>query len=396
VLIGPGCLGLGLIAPVTKACGFDIHLIGRPESSGVAMFEYTLLGGEDETLHQVPVASFHCPPPAVVPYELREVLGTAEVVLITTTVRAGIAGRVEFVHALVDACAHEAEVVFVACENRLAPGHRQLLEQLPHRGVECLRTVVDRVCREDGEFRDDGPRRVIGHCRGMWMLEMPVRASKLAANLRSAPEVVFESGARVEAERVRKRMLMNGTHFALGLLAHAAGEVNMRVAANDPAILRVARALLDEFYALLEPEYDDAETRTRGLDALQVICTFKDDVPRVMSSLRRGSLLEFFAVFEELIAHPARRRASGAQGPEPFRALAHALVEVLVGGESYADALELSQGKVRLSAEADREAINAFRAACTGWMPRSWVDAQKVRVARALRSQRARWSDDSV
>lgn len=189
---------------------------------------------------------------------------------------------------------------------------------------------------------------------------------------------------------------MNGTHFALGLLAHAAGEVNMRTAANDPAILQVARALLDEFYALLEPEYNDAETRKRGLEALQVICTFKDDVPRVMNSLRRGSLLEFFAVFEELVARPARMRASGAQGPEPFRALAHALVEVLVAGESYADARDLSRGDVRLSAETDREAVKAFRAACTGWMPRSWVDAQKVRVARALRSQRARWSDDSL
>lgn len=342
------------------------------------------------------VASFHCPPPAVVPYELRGVLGTAEVVLITTTVRAGIAERVEFVHALVDACAHDAEVVFVACENRLAPGHRQLLEQLPQRGVECLKTVVDRVCREDGEFVDNMPRRVIGHQHGMWMLELPTRSDKLKALVGRAPEVVFETGARVEAEHARKRMLMNGAHFGLGLLARAAGETNMRAAANDPAILRVARALLDEFYALLEPEHDDAETRKRGLEALQVICTFKDDVPRVMNSLRRGSLLEFFAVFEELIAHPARMRTSGAQGPEPFRALAHALVEVLVGGESYADAPELARGQVRLSAEADRDAVKAFRAACTGWMPRAWVDAQKVRVARALRSQRARWSDDSV
>lgn len=198
VLIGPGCLGLGLIAPVTKARGFDVHLIGRPGSSGVAMFEYTLLGGADETLHQVPVSSFHCPPPAVVPYELREVLSAAEIVLITTTVRAGIADRVEFVHALVDACAHDAEVVFVACENRLAPGHRQLLEQLPQRGVECLRTVVDRVCREDAEFTAGRPRRVIGHQHGLWMLELPTRSDNVKALLGPAPEVVFETGARVE------------------------------------------------------------------------------------------------------------------------------------------------------------------------------------------------------
>jgi hypothetical protein len=392
VLIGPGCLGLGLIAPITHACGFEIHLVGRPGGTGVPEFEYTLLGGEDESPRLLRAHAFHCPPRAVVPYELRAALSDADVVLITTTVRQDVVDRVEFVHALVDACASGSEVVFVACENRLTQGHKDLHEQLPARGVHCLTTVVDRVCRERERFAPDKPRRVICHTHGEWVIESAHHAPAFTRVVSRAPEVSFESKERVSAEHARKRLLMNGTHFAVGLLAHEAGEVSMEVAANDPRVLRFAALLLGEFYEVLKPDYDDEETQLRGLRALQVTCTFKDDVPRVMSRFRRGSLDGFFEVFEELIASPARRRATGATAPEPFPTLARALVAIIVRGDSYADADDLERGRVKLTDEADRSTVAAFRTACTGWMPKSWIDAHAGRVARALRSQRARWS----
>lgn len=396
VLLGAGSLGLCLIAPVTDACGFEIHLVGRPGSAGVPEFEYTLLGGDERRRRRVAVESFSCPPAPSVPFELRAALAAADVVLITTSVRKHIADRVEFVHALVDACRPGAEVVFVPCENRLVEGHEELLDALPARGVHCLTTVVDRVCRRDGKFKPDEPRRVTGHEYGSWLIEAAPGAPRFVAALRQAPEVSFDTKDRVAAEHRRKRMLMNGTHFAVGLLAHAAKQVSMEAAASDPKILRVVRGLLDEFYELLEPEHRAADSRLRGQRVLQVVCTFEDDVPRVMSAFSRGSLIDFFAVFEELIADPGRRRAVGAEGPESFQAVAHALVKIIQDGDSYADQAELQQRAVRLDSDVDAAAVRAFRTACTGWMPQGWIDQSALSIDRSLRSQRARWQPSNT
>lgn len=395
VLIGPGPLGLGLIAPVTLACGYDVHLIGRPGGGGVPQFERTLLGGDDEAPQVMHAAGFHCPPPSVVPYELRAAVNGADVVLITTTLRSAIAERIEFVHAVVDACRTDAEVVFAACENTVTVDHERLIDELRARGVRCLATVVDRVCVPRERFAPDTPRRVVCHQHGAWLLETPTNAARFVATMAPAAEVSFTSSRDVLAERRRKRLLMNGTHFAVGLLGHAANVVSLRDAATEPAVLDVAIELLGEYCELLDADFDPADTRRRALRALRIVCSFEDDVARVMSGFRRDGLVGFLAQFEELVAGPARRRARGPEGPPAFQRLAHALVTVIVRGDGYADMDELERGLVVLDEAGDRDAVAAFKAACTGWMPRAWVDAQATQVKRALRSQRARWSPGS-
>lgn len=392
VLLGPGSLALGLLAPITSGCGFKVHLVGRPGGGGVPEFKRTLTAGIDKRSQPFKVAGFHTSAPQVVPYELREAVSNASVVLITATTRGEIADRIEFVHAIVDASAPGAEVIFVPCENRLAEGHRRLLDQLPARGVHCLATVVDRVCRPAEEFTDEAPRHVVAHQHGEWVLERPARAPAFVALLEQAPEVRFATSQRVAAELRRKLLLMNSTHLGIGLLALQKRQVSMSAAANDPDVQPVAIELLEEFYELLSADLDDAENRQFGAHALQIICSFDDDVPRVMSGFRRAALPEFFNVFKERITTPALRRAAGnAAAPEPFQRIARALVQVLIDDDGYADLADLANGRVDLSTERDRQALAAFREVLTGWMPAGWIDEQERAVRSALGSQYAKW-----
>lgn len=394
VLIGPGPLGLGLLAPVTAECGFEIHLVGSPGKDAVPAFDLTVgrAGGAAPEPVRYTVASHEGPIHAEIPPALRDGLAEAESVLITTSARGGVADRIGFVHAVVDACAPEAEIVFMACENRLADAHHQLTKELRARGVLCLETVVNRACRARVPFELGEPRHVLAYEVAEWMIEDSAQASVTLGRLDRSDIVRLIPSSRVQPEKDHKLLTVNAPHFSTGMLAAGRGQVNMRHAATDPEIFDNTLKLIGELVSLIEPEQREEDLALRCLATVRVFAFFDDDVQRVLGHPKRSDLEAFLTVFQVRVSALALRRAVGSNAAPPvFQALGQALADMLVRGDLYSDEEQLRSGEITLTEEADEAVVAAFRAAVRGWMPAEWIDAQAARVHRALRSQRAYW-----
>src|ERR1700735_5126275 len=177
--MGASPLGLGLPVDVsTHTDCFETHLVGRPGRPHPSYFYKTVFrrSGQSEPMRQIPVASYSCPHLDELPAELEAALQEAELVLITVSMREKVAQRLPLILRIPTVCPTTAEVIFIACENKLSDAHRALIDVLPSK-VHHLRTIVDRVCTWPNLPNPDSqpplPRHVVHHEVGEWIIEEP-------------------------------------------------------------------------------------------------------------------------------------------------------------------------------------------------------------------------------
>lgn len=335
----------------------------------------------------VPVLSFTAPDDETVPVDIAAAIAHAQVVLITVSMREHVADRAQLILRIVDQIPNKAEVVFIACENTLHDAHKELIARLPAR-VRSLRAIVDRVCTWQGPPSPQGPRHVVYHEVGEWIIEDPGDNSLLRRLLEDAPEVRFVKARDLPKYEARKAWFVNGMHLDLAIRGRAVNQPDLRLVADDPELLGMLQATIGAMQVAIERRHGIHVPADWALDRLRVVSQLPDSCDRVLGSLTRTDPSAFLKGFEKRIGQPARVAAGLNSIPPSLESLAYDLAEILQDGEQYSDWRTLDPHD--LSEDRDANAVQAFREATTGWMPADFVDREARRLERSLRSQRRR------
>lgn len=128
-------------------------------------------------------------------------------------------------------------------------------------------------------------------------------------------------------------------------------------------------------------EYGQAEMR--------VWLELADDVPRILSSLRRTDLAAFFSSFGERVGEAASACDDFGAAPEEFGDVLDALDGMLRDLAKYGDWTELEKGALQLSERDDRLALAAYQDMLAGWRPDDDVARRSRTLRRTLERQRS-------
>lgn len=397
--VGDGPLCLGLLAAVTGKAKFERHVIARPnvEHGKTYLSTVYMKDGSSEKEVKMPVTSFAAPDGDEVPVRLARALAKAELVLITVALRDGIGQRTPFVHAVVDLCAPDAEVVFAACENSLTQTHLDLIQELRERGVHCPRTIVDRICFWPPPFYGDppaekpNPRHVFSHEVGEWLIERDEEGEadrRLRTALEAAEEVEFIQAERYDAYAARKAWLVNGVHLYVAAAGRVRAEIDLLPdLLSKPRVRTPVEQLAARSTMALELEHGMSVAEEWIDDRMRAIFTLPDSCRRILKSFSRRKVLSFIRGFDARIAAPARIVNDDGGEVVGYVDAARLVSQLLQGNAYYQDWYELRPGE--LTAASDREAVDAFREALEGWFPQQALDDELRDLASALTSQRA-------
>jgi hypothetical protein len=390
VHIGPSPLAHGLLIPATLAAGFSVFLIGRPGASGSTEYVEIDTRTGEKKMHEV--AAFEGPPALTdASMELRSRIGRGEPLLITSTLRDAIVPRRHLVAEILKARPKGAETLFATCENSPHPIYREIEDACADAGAVALRTVVDRMCREEEELDEQGRRVILAHPVGEWLFEAPHKPLPLLEALCAA------GGAKaVEnyvAHRDRKLWMVNGTHQALALLARVApvgryeidAENLNKAARRSRTIVRISHlhGPMDEALRRLHPTLTG--NLQFGMERALAYTEHPDKASRVLSGLKRQDLGPFIVSMDERLGQPARVCFQAGCSVEAFSVVLDAFEAVASDPGAFGDAPEIRRDPDLISDTTDLRAVEAYKRFIGSWM--SDVEAQQrvERFATALR-----------
>jgi hypothetical protein len=387
VQIGPSALAHGLLIPCTLALGFKVAIIGRVGDDGPAEYvQENSRTGEKETR---PVDLVEGPDRlADASPAFRAMVEEDEPLLVTCTLRDAIVDRRDLVVELLEARPAGAETVFAACENSPHEVYEEIEKICKANGIVSLKTVVNRMCREE-EKRDDTNRRVIlAHPLGELVFEQPPRSLALLEALGRLEEV--EVVEEFDARKDRKIWMVNGVHLALALMARAAPQ-------GEPAGFDLARAAMRPEVlvqlAQLHGPMDEALRRKHpgltenlkyGRDHVLAYMEHPDYVARVLSGFKRQDLAPFIGTMEERIGAPARVCFQANCSREAFEPVLDVFEDLVKDPDAFVDAADIRADPSLVDEGADRRALEAYERFLTGWMPVAIVEARVARLALAL------------
>ncbi|HVD39724.1 MAG TPA: hypothetical protein VNC16_01815 [Solirubrobacterales bacterium] len=311
-----------------------------------------------------------------------------EPLLVTCTLRDAIVDRRDLVVELLEARPAGAETVFAACENSPHEVYEEIEKICKANGIVSLKTVVNRMCREE-EKRDDTNRRVIlAHPLGELVFEQPPRSLALLEALGRLEEV--EVVEEFDARKDRKIWMVNGVHLALALMARAAPQ-------GEPAGFDLARAAMRPEVlvqlAQLHGPMDEALRRKHpgltenlkyGRDHVLAYMEHPDYVARVLSGFKRQDLAPFIGTMEERIGAPARVCFQANCSREAFEPVLDVFEDLVKDPDAFVDAADIRADPSLVDEGADRRALEAYERFLTGWMPVAIVEARVARLALAL------------
>ncbi len=366
---GPGKLGLGLVAAISSKAGLDLHLIGRVDSQPDLSPGYTLrvrgIGGIERD-ENVTITSFskadcwdHLDP------KVQAALIEAPELLLTTSVTTkGLSARQHFVLDLVrrrKASPHAQSTIFIAAENDTGPNYPKLAHELGALGVDCRRTVVDRLCTQTHIDPITGIYVVTVDELAQWIIEGDPSTSRTLGALAQSSFVWFVPD--FEPFEVRKRWLVNGVHLALAITAHARPmpsiDITLAADTNLEWTTRLERTLIQVFdhrYPDLHSSLDYAISHLPGW------LRNPDPVTRILSRLKRTDLLPFFEDFDSKLGDALSDPFIAKTGPtDEARETFDALQAILVKHTSYVDFGDPQLRKGPLSLSQDRQALKRYQ-----------------------------------
>ncbi len=296
---GPGRLGLGLLVWSGRAAGFDVHVVAYPHSPVDEDTALEVVVRSQDGTDAVPVtldvastcraAAFGELGPPV-----RHALGAAEHVLITTAVTTdGIPAIADLLLAVAEQRPRRpgATTTFIAGENDPGESFAGLVANLRARGVDCRRTMVNRICFEPVELRRHGARVVRADCLVEWLIEGRPDGPALAA-LDELEHVRFVED--IEPYELRKRWLVIGGHLALAIMARLHNYECLDVEAGQPGrsdwlerLHAVLIQALEKRFAQLE---DNAAYAAKHVEAW---VRHDDPTRRILRRLKRLNLVAF-------------------------------------------------------------------------------------------------------
>jgi hypothetical protein len=395
--MGPGPLGLGLIATSSVEAKLDLHIV-HPDPSRTApappMFVVTCRGTDEEDpqpLHEQ--AGFCCGRTLdALDATTLEALRTAPDLLLTTSLgTTGLEDSFPLLLDMVDARGRsdDRKTVFIPCENH--PGGdawHEFAEKLKSRGVDVRNTMVNRLCY----WRDNDPKkrvseRVVRADRFReWVIAGDVDQPVLSA-LAGVDHVRFVD--RLEPVEVRKRWLVNGAHLGLALVARQAGVVNLNEEAAEPEREQWLTRLQDSLREAFEREYAVwADSESYAAEHRAVWKGHPDLTGRVLSRMKRAELDRLFADINRKLGAPARIVADLDGLSTELKDVFDALHAVLMLPVNFQDYGKLVAGELQLTKAADDVSLAGYEALLTGVVADDVVAQRVESLGTALAKQR--------
>ena len=339
--IGAGSLGLGLICWVTSNAGFRVVLANRPNLDKPNHHIHAIQrngyynvredGGPDRAVTVAEVVPF-----AETTEEwmkLRDAICVADVQLITTALKEGLEPNIPFLAGALAERARrmpESRVRVIACENGLESRwlERRVVEQLRWQdrnfdkaaflsAVSFVDCVVDRMCRTPEMGGDGRDVVVMTEPYAQWVVGA-IKSDQAGAfaGLLSPDPLGCEAVGRVvklvddvEPYVLKKKLLVNGPHLMLAVLARAAGTISIQQyvtqkkagGRNFDRIMLEARDILMK----LAPDAFDREAIENELDVTKKRLIADVRLARsILSRFREHKLAEFFGDYSSKLSRP--------------------------------------------------------------------------------------------
>lgn len=401
VHIGPSPLALGLLVPCTLAAGFDVVLLGRPGASYHPEYVHVETGSGERVVRR-PVAFEGPLRLADASDAVRSRVGSDAPLLLTCTLRDAIVDRVDLVAEALEARPPGAETVFAACENSPHSAYQDLEERFAAEGVTPVKTVIDRICREENDQDDEGRRVVLAHSAGEWLFEAPVEPLAVFEALSRVSEVALVKG--LAAYRDRKLWIVNGAHLFVGLLARNApvdefdldeparrheedcerGEDLTETARRPEVIVHVSHLHTAMNEALERSHPDLPGNLAYGMDRVLAYIDQPDSARRVLSGFERAELAPFIATMAERIGRPAEICSENGCSVGAFLPVLDFFEDVVTDLDAFLDADLIRCDPRLVSEDADGRAVAAYRQFLEGWLPAAMLAERIERFEAAL------------
>lgn len=364
--IGPGCLGLGLIVTASIEAGLGVHLVARKESrlSSSPRFRAVIMGDRDTKEVNLPVITFSRSDTIEnLSAEAREVVSDAPGLLITIAATTkGLEDRHAFLLEIARLRAESAKAettIFIPCENDPGKSYAELRKKLDSLGVECLDTLVNRLCPELKINSDGTKAEVIADEMAEWVIESGSDHQRALAALGELDYVDFV--ADVRPYETRKRWLVNGAHLALAIVAHAKRIDSIDVAAAEPGRAQWLEKLHEVLIEPLDSRYPDlSENGHYAKRHVAAWMRHEDEVVRIMRRLRRADPLPFFDDLERKLIEPISLLSNPLASPE-VRHVLNRLHRVLQRSRSYIDFEDLPRVLSTLDKSVDVGMASRYR-----------------------------------
>lgn len=339
--VGPGKLGIGLIAASSVEVGLDLCLVTHEASAIPSPATFTLVKkGEDgensESWPEMEVSKADTLD-ALPDYVADLIRDVPELLVTIAATTEGLAARAPFLRELTSArveSTNAVSTIFIPCENDCGKGYPGLKSALEDANVDCRETMVNRLC-SDFDVDDSGAVTVKVDELAEWVIEGDCGRHAALAALNHLEHVLFVSD--VAPYEVRKRWLINGGHLALAITARASDIPTIDQAAADPArriwLSRIHEALIEA----LEGNHPGLpDNKSYAADHVAAWIRHEDEVDRILRRLRRADPLPFFDDLERKLIEPARLLGDLSRFPELTYAFDR-LHRVVQRPESYLD-----------------------------------------------------------
>lgn len=395
---GPGKLGLGLLVWAGLQAGFDVHVLARPGSvvtPDTALELQIRPEHGDDIWVSLPIAS-QCQAKDVVdvPPEVRAAIDGAPDLLVTTAVTTeGLQAVAPLIMDLLEARSGREGVktTFIAGENDPGPKYPQLVDEFERLGVDCRRTMVNRLCFEPAELKREGARVIRADGLTEWLIEGQPDTPVLAA-LAKLEHVRFVPD--VEPFEVRKRWLVNGGHLALAILAREYKQPRLDHAATEPGRSAWLRQLHFVLIGVLQRRYPELEDNVDyAAKHVNAWIRHEDRAIRVLRRLKRADIGPFLRDLYRKLGEPL-------MAPELIRGeswrvveeLMHSLHNVLRSFEQYEDQVEIRENPGLLDEAVDENCTSLYHLWLTALIDEETADTRYRELHEAFADHRDRFS----
>lgn len=383
--IGPGKLGLGLVVDSCLSAEINTHVVGRPHSkAAVGKFSLQLTEREPVPLEISSYSSathFEQLDP-----DAKEAVGASSSLLVTTAVGDGLGDCAELIRSIAVQRSRNGEhcTVFIACENDTGEHYGEIEARLCQLGVECRRTMVNRIC-SDCVPSEDGTKLIVSaDSYAEWLIE-GVADREVLRDLERAAAVRFVED--VEPFAVRKRWLVNGGHLALAIFALMDSETSIAVVVNEPERQEQLSEIHGCMVQALPEKWVDilADSIEYAREQIGPMGRTEDETPRILRRLKRVDTVPFFEDADKKLGDPARRYVKRhGQLAYPLQDLFEVLDYALLDLESYVDAIKVRTRLIELDPATDERSVRAYGKLLDGVVNEATMAARMARFRRQL------------